>query len=395
MPKIPSLPKFPQPLTKLASPREIVRQFTPNWFTATMGTGILAIALDQFSADIPLLHELGQALWFFNIGLFLLCGTLYSARWIFFFDGARRIFGHSVVSMFFGAIPMGLATIINGFLIFGTPLWGQPAVEIAHVLWWIDVVMSVACGTIIPYLMFTRQEHTIEKMTAVWLLPVVAAEVAANSGALLIPHLADPASAARLMIICYGLWAFSVPLALSILCILLLRLALHKLPPRDMAASSWLALGPIGTGSLGLLLLGQAAPAVFSSVGLPDVGVTARGLGVVGGTILWGYGIWWFLLAIAVTIRYLREGMPFNIGWWGFTFPLGVFAMATLILANQTHLPFLRAIGAGLVAMLSVFWIIVFCLTARGAWHGSLFFSPCLMSGVAPVVVDPAPAAAR
>jgi tellurite resistance protein TehA-like permease len=39
--------------------------------------------------------------------------------------------------------------------------------------------------------MFTRQSHTIEQMTGVWLLPVVAAEVAAVSGGLLAPHLAD------------------------------------------------------------------------------------------------------------------------------------------------------------------------------------------------------------
>lgn len=27
-----------RPLSNLSSPREVVRQFTPNWFTATMGT---------------------------------------------------------------------------------------------------------------------------------------------------------------------------------------------------------------------------------------------------------------------------------------------------------------------------------------------------------------------
>lgn len=375
-----------RPLSQLASPREVIRQFTPNWFTATMGTGILALALNQFSAEIPALHVVGRGLWMFNIGLFLACCTLYAARWIFFFDGARRIFGHSVVSMFFGAIPMGLATIVNGFIAFGIPLWGQTAVDIAHVLWWVDVVLAVGCGTAIPYLMFTRQEHTIEKMTAVWLLPMVAAEVAAASGAQLIPHLTDGTSAMRLIVISYGLWAFSVPIALSVLVILLLRLVLHKLPHKDMAASSWLALGPIGTGALGLLLLGQDAPAVFAAAGMPDVGVTARGLGVIGGTIFWGYGLWWLFLAIVMTARYVREGMPFNIGWWGFTFPLGVYSLATINLANQTHLGFLRVVGAVLVCMLAVFWCIVATLTARGAWRGSLFFSPCLMTGVPPVL---------
>jgi len=64
--------------------------------------------------------------------------------------------------MFLGAIPMGLATIINGLLIFGG---GKPEVWIAHALWWIDVVMSVGCGLSVPFLMFALQDHSMEKMT--------------------------------------------------------------------------------------------------------------------------------------------------------------------------------------------------------------------------------------
>ena len=34
-----------RPLSQLQHPREMIRQFTPNWFAATMGTGVLALAL--------------------------------------------------------------------------------------------------------------------------------------------------------------------------------------------------------------------------------------------------------------------------------------------------------------------------------------------------------------
>ena len=377
--------RFPRPLTRAAGSRELVRQFTPNWFTATMGTGILALALNQLPFALPGAHEVARALWLFDIVLFVLFSGLYLARWVFFFDGARRIFGHSVMSMFFGAIPMGLATIINGFLVFGPSVFGTVSFPIAHGLWWIDAAMSIASGLCIPFLMFTSQEHSIEKMTAVWLLPVVAAEVAAASAAQIIPHLADPQSALRMLMLGYALWAFSVPLALSILVVLVLRLILHKLPHKDMAASGWLALGPIGTGALGLLLLGQDAPSVFAAVGMPTIGTVAQGIGVIGGTVLWGYGVWWLALAMMVTARYLRDGMPFNIGWWGFTFPLGVYAVATLTLARQTHLAFLADIGAVLVGLLVLLWSIVFTRTALGAWSGQLFFAPCLMTNVAPI----------
>ena len=367
-----------KPFSHLQHPREVIRQFTPNWFAATMGTGVLALALAQLPVAIPALHAFAEGLWLFNIALFLLFTALYTARWVLFFDEARRIFGHSTVSMFFGTIPMGLATIINGFLVFGLPRWGEGVIHVAEVLWWLDVAMSLACGVLIPYMMFTRQEHSIDQMTAVWLLPVVAAEVAAASGGLLAPHLADAHSQLVVLVTSYVLWAFSLPVAFSILTILLLRMALHKLPHENMAASSWLALGPIGTGALGMLVLGGDAPMIFAANGMPGVGEIAAGLGLVAGITLWGFGLWWMLMALLITGRYLRAGIPFNLGWWGFTFPLGVYSLATLKLASTLDLMFFNVFGCVLVALLAVMWLIVGKRTVLGAWRGELFVSPCI-----------------
>ncbi|MBT2296459.1 TDT family transporter [Pseudomonas fluorescens] len=367
-----------RPLSHLPRPLEAIRQFTPNWFAVVMGTGVLALALAQWPGDVPGLRVLAEGVWWFSIVLFVLFTGLYTARWVLFFDEARRIFAHSTVSMFFGTIPMGLATLINGLLVFGLPRWGEGVVPLAETLWWVDVAMSLACGVLIPFLMFTRQEHRIDQMTAVWLLPVVAAEVAAASGGLLAPHLADAHSQLVMLVTSYILWAFSLPVAFSILTILLLRMALHKLPHENMAASSWLALGPIGTGALGMLLLGGEAPLIFAANGLPGLGEVAAGLGLVAGITLWGFGFWWMLMALLITARYLRTGIPFNLGWWGFTFPLGVYALATLKLAGLLNLGFFTVFGGVLVAMLAVMWLIVSRRTVLGAWHGELFVSPCI-----------------
>ncbi len=367
-----------RPLRHLPHPREAIRQFTPNWFAATMGTGVLALALAQLPLPLAGLHAVAEGLWWLTIALFVLFSALYAARWWLFFDEARRIFGHSTVSMFFGTIPMGLATILNGLLLFGLPRWGAGVVPLAEAIWWLDVAMALACGVLIPFLMFTRQEHSIDQMTAVWLLPVVAAEVAAASGGLLAPHLADAHGQFVMLVTSYVLWAFSLPVAFSILTILVLRMALHKLPHESMAASSWLALGPIGTGALGMLLLGADAPAIFAANGLPGIGEIAAGLGLVAGITLWGLGLWWMLIAVLITLKYLRSGIPFNLGWWGFTFPLGVYALATLKLAETLHLGFFSVVGCLLVAALALMWLVVATRTVQGAYRGELFVSPCL-----------------
>lgn len=368
------------PLAALSNPREAIRQFTPNWFAATMGTGILALALGQLPGHSALLAGAGEALWLFNILLFTVFTLMYTARWVLFFDEAKQIFGHSTVSMFFGTIPMGLATIINGLVQYGLPNWGEGVIALAHVLWWLDVAMALACGVLIPFMMFTRQEHSIDQMTAVWLLPVVAAEVAAASGGIIAPHLADTNAQFTMLITSYVLWAYSVPVALSILVILVLRLALHKLPHESMAASSWLSLGPIGTGALGMLVIGNDAPAIFAAHGMPGIGAVAAGIGVVSGVLFWGLGLWWMLLALLITARYAKGGIPFNLGWWGFTFPLGVYAVTTLKLGVTLNLVFFDVLGVILVMMLAIMWLVVATKTAVGAYRGNLFVSPCIAS---------------
>ncbi|HEX8590595.1 TDT family transporter [Pseudomonas sp.] len=367
-----------RPFSQLGHPREVIRQFTPNWFAVTMGTGILSAVLPQLPLAGAALFPLAEALWMLNIVLFLTFSALYIARWVMFFDEARRVFGHSTVSMFFGTIPMGLATLINGLLMFGLPRWGDAVLPFAELLWWLDVTMSLACGVVIPFLMFTRQEHRIDQMTAIWLLPLVACEVAAVSGGLLAPQLADSHSQFSVLITSYVLWAMSVPVAFSILTILLLRMALHKLPHESMAASSWLALGPISTGAFGLIVLGADSPLIFNANGLPGVGEIASGLGLIGGVTLWGVGVWWCLMALLITARYLRNGIPFNLGWWGFTFPLGVFALTTLKLGAVLHLAFFSFLGSVLVAALAALWLIIMKRTVSGAYKGELFVSPCI-----------------
>lgn len=369
-----------KPLAQIEQKREMIRQFTPNWFAATMGTGILALVLPQVPGASSTLRAIGEGLWFFNIGLFTLFTILYAARWIIFWHEAKRIFSHNIVSMFIGTIPMGLATIINGFLFFGLPRWGDSMILVAQWLWWVDVALSLGCGVLIPFFMFTRQAHGLDKMTAIWLLPIVAAEVAAVSGGLLAPHLIDANAQFITLIVSYVLWAYSVPVAFGILTILFLRMALHRLPPDSMAASCWLSIGPIGTGALGMILLGTDAHAIFATQGMAGIGTVAEGLGVIAGTLLWGVGLWWLLLATLITIRHFRAGIPFNLGWWGYTFPLGVYTVATLKLGLVLKIAAFSTFGTLLVIVLAVMWGLVAARTIHGGWKGHLFVSPCIAS---------------
>ncbi|AFD28033.1 MULTISPECIES: TDT family transporter [Deinococcus] len=354
---------------------EVIRGFTPNWFAATMGTGILALMLPHL--PLPGAALLGEGLWWLNMTLLLLFTALSVARLLRFPRESLATLHHPVQSMFLGAVPMGLATVINGLIAFGVPRWGEGAALLARDLWAFDALLSVVIGLLVPYLMFTRQDHALERMTGVWLLPIVASEVAAASAGLIAPHL-SVGNATTLVYAGYVLFALSVPLALMVITVLVLRLAQHKLPTPDLAVSMFLPLGPLATGALALLQLGEAAPRILAAQGLSELTPVLLGLGLAGGLVLWGFGAWWLALATLTTLRFARQGLPFNLGWWGLTFPLGVYTAATFGLGALTHLTVFTVLGHVFVVTLAALWVLVTVRTVHGAWHGHLFQTPPL-----------------
>jgi C4-dicarboxylate transporter/malic acid transport protein len=331
-----------------------LRGLGPQWFTVGMGTGITAVAAYTLTGAPLWLRQAGVALWLANTALVAFLSCLFALRVALERGVLARTLHDPVQSMFLGAIPMALATVVNGFVDMGRPLMGPAAIAVAERLWLADVVVALACAVVVPYAMFVSHDHRLERMTGIWLMPFVPPEVAAASASLLLPHVADRAAQGALLTAGLVLWALSVPVAFLLLGVLLLRLALHHLPPREMAISTWITLGTLGTGILGMLGLGGAMPHAFGALGR-----TMDGAAVLVATALWGLGLWWLAMSLALTVHQARRGLPFNLGWWGLTFPLGVFAAGTNLLAARLDVGWVAAAAVALFVLLAAFWTLV------------------------------------
>src|SRR5438034_8596084 len=75
----------------------------------------------------------------------------------------------------------------------------------------------------------------------------------------------------------------------------------------------------------------------------PIAGATLYTMGFATGLVLWGFGLVWLCVAVASIIQCRR--FPFTIGWWGCTFPLGVFANSTVQLSKEVPSDFFRILG--------------------------------------------------
>jgi tellurite resistance protein TehA-like permease len=70
-------------------------------------------------------------------------------------------------------------------------------------------------------------------------------------------------------------------------------------------------------------------------------------------------------------IRYPRRGsLPYGVGLWTFTFPLGAYTVATLQLARAWHTTALEWAGAALFLFLLAFWLLVTTRTVHAIANG-------------------------
>ncbi len=107
------------PFTCLTAPEGVIRGFTPNWFMACMGTGILSLTLPRL--PVPGTAAIREGLWILSMALFILFTLMSLARIVLYPPECIATLRHPVQSLCLGAVPMGLATIVNGLIVFGVP----------------------------------------------------------------------------------------------------------------------------------------------------------------------------------------------------------------------------------------------------------------------------------
>ncbi|KAI9701664.1 MAG: hypothetical protein M1820_006435 [Bogoriella megaspora] len=284
--------------------------------------------------------------------------TLYPEIW-------TVMIADSTNSLFLGTIPMGFATLVESWVTLCCPYWGSWATTFAWACWIIDSVVAMSVTVSLPTsLMSQSHQQSLDRITAAQLLPIAATIVASGLGARVAGMMPTTDRALATVIISYVMWSMATPLAMTVLVMYYQRLALFELPPREVIVSVFLPLGPLGFGGWTIMYLGKGAGAI------------AHVLGIFIALIMWGFGLIWFAFALA-TIYQCRP-FPFNMGWWGFTFPLGVYAISTMEFGNEMSSLFFKVLGTILTAAVVLLWIVVAANTARGAWNGRLFYAPCL-----------------
>ena len=346
-----------------------------------MGTGILSILLHTSPHKFRGEAIIGTVLYLLNVFLFTAFSVLSLARYTIFPWAFRRMLCHSSQSLFLGTIPMGLATIVNATVIIAVPKFGQWAVDVSWALWWVDVLLTLLSVSVVPLLMFQVHVLTLDTMTGAWLLPIVPAVVCAASGGLVAGVLTVGRSQITLLV-SYVLWGLGMSLSFLVMALYFHRLAVHNLPNSEVIVSAFLPLGPCGQGVFGIIQMAKVGKKIFMDTdlaGFSNSGDVIFIVSVIVGLMIWGLGLWWLVHGMAcVIIRMFSTRLHFNMGFWGFIFPLGVFIAGTISLGEALSSAFFSYLSIAFLVLLALLYVAVAFYTALGAYNRTLLVAPCM-----------------
>ena len=364
-------------LRDLQHPSQALENITPNWYASVMGTGIVAVAAARLPVQLPGLHTVGLVVWAFAAVLLVALTAATVAHWVRHPATARSHALHPVMGHFYGAPPMALMTVGAGTLLLGRDVLGLPlAVRVDAVLWTLGTLTGLAAGVVVPSLMVTRHQVRAGCAFGGWLMPVVPPIVSASTGALLVPHVVAGQPRLTMVLTCYALLGLSLLASIVVITLICWKLAVHRVGDPRMVPTLWIVLGPLGQSVTASGLLGgmsmQVLPAPYGSA--------FHAFGLIYGLPIFGLAMLWAGIAAAITIRAAREGMPFSLAWWSFTFPVGTVVTGVSGLARATGSGVLRWSAVLLFLGLVAAWATVAARTFHGSVvRGHLFLGPLFL----------------
>jgi C4-dicarboxylate transporter/malic acid transport protein len=345
-----------------------LKTFAPSWGASVMGTSAVSVALlavgegtsvagaTQVAARVVLVIAL-------VMGVLVLGAT--AARWVSHWAEATADLRHPVkggmTATAAGAL-LTLAVAIGkvgpGFLPESVIL---PAVTVLAV---VGALLALVIGWEFLAEMFTSTDASLVQMSGAWFVPPVVTIIVPLA---LVPVIAgNPGMAADLVALAWAFLGMGAVLYLVVTATLFVRSISHPLPPAGLAPTLFIGMGPAGLMGLDLVRLSQ----VSVQVGVAEPSLVSSMLPAA--TMMWGFGLWWMVAALVVLRRgYAR--LPFSLSWWGFTFPLAAWTIATIVLGHAWDSGLVTTVGWVATTALVGLWGYVATRTLLGIRSGSIW----------------------
>jgi tellurite resistance protein TehA-like permease len=316
----------------------------PGYFALVMATGIVSLASHYLLAD-----GIAYVLFGLNVAFYVVLLVLSLERLILFRDRMwQDLASHRRGPAFL--------TTVAGTCVLGTQFVAlTPWVGIGSALW----ILGIGLWLVLMYTLLTRivvaqTKPTLESgLTGAWLLLTVSTQSIAVLAATLAPH----AGANGLAVLAIATFAFLLGcmLYLPVISLIFDRWTFVHMTPEDLGPPYWITMGATAISTLAAVrLITNGSDWAL----LQQIDPFVRGLAL----MFWVFGSWWIpLLVILGGWRHVGRRVPltYDPQFWSLVFPIGMYTVATFVLAQVTDLGVLYAIAHVVVYFALGAWLVV------------------------------------
>src|SRR5262249_19587985 len=335
-----------------------VRGFFPGYFAVVMATGIVSLAA-HFCG-----HEwVASALLWINLAAYGVLWAITLARVALFPRAVRA-------DLFLHARGASFLTTVAATCVLGTQLVILLSAHAAGFALWI---LGLALWSILIYVFFAAMTIAETKppletgINGSWLLAVVSTESLCVLGTLVAPM--RPGREA-ILLVCLAVYLIGAMLYVLLMSLILYRWLFFSLAADTMTPPYWINMGALAITTLAgsrLVLASDAWPFLGRLV------VFLQGFTF----FFWAMATWWIPLLLLLGFwRHVLQRVPivYDAQYWSLVFPLGMYCVATLMLAKATGVELLSAIPPLVLYPALLAWALTFAGTLRalvGALRGT------------------------
>lgn len=366
--------------------RMFVLHLSPAWFAMTMGTGVTSLLLETLPYKFHGLDVI--AIVFFGITLFSfgMLTVLSIIRFIVWPQVLWLLLLHSTHSEFLGCTSMTISTLMNFCALHWVHGREGSFRYFVWAVWWFNSAYAIILCFGLTFLKATRHKHSLNAMTGIWLIPIIALTVVGSSGSIMSEML--PVQYAKITIVTsYMMIGCAWCLIFISLTLYYARLVFYKVPPANLIVTVFVPLGPCAQACFGYLRLSSAVFDIYKEFGQSLFGtgllsaeearymnLGIQGCSILAALCLWGLCFFWFTIALSLWLdTWVATKLNFNPGWWGACFPVGVYALATIEMGRAFESGAFKILGVVITFADILVWLLMMTLSFWDILHGKVY----------------------